>query len=89
MFVARAGDLVPKPRGVAHAFSNPTDRPARVLEIIAPRGFEGYFARLAEILRPGIEPDMAALGALAADYSLDVDGASVGRLAQAHGLRVG
>ncbi len=88
-FVARAGDLVLKPRGVPHAFWNPTDRPARVLETITPGGFEGYFERLAEILRPGVDPDMAALGALAADYGLDVDPASVGRLAQAHGLRVG
>ncbi len=87
--VARAGDLVLKPRGVAHAFWNPTDRPARLLEVITPGGFERYFERLAEVLRPGIEPDMAALAAVAADFALDIDPASVGRLAQAHGLRPG
>lgn len=87
--VARAGDLVLKPRGVPHAFWNPTDRPARLLEVITPGGFEGYFERLAAVLRPGVQPDMAALAAIAADYGLDVDPASVPRLVQAHGLRMG
>jgi mannose-6-phosphate isomerase-like protein (cupin superfamily) len=87
-FVARAGDLVMKPRGVPHAFWNAGDAPARLLEVITPGGFEGYFSRLAEILRPGVAPDMAALATLASDYDLDVDPASVARLAQAHQLRM-
>jgi len=33
---AGPGDLVLKPRGVRHAFWNPGDEPARVLEIISP-----------------------------------------------------
>lgn len=87
--VARAGDLVLKPRGVPHAFWNATDRPARLLEVVTPGGFEGYFERLAHVLRPGVQPDMAALAAIAADYGLDVDPTSVPRLAQAHGLQMG
>ncbi len=87
--VARPGDLILKPRGVPHAFWNAGDRPARVLEVITPGGFEGYFERLAEVLRPGGPPDMAALAAVAADYGLDVDPSSVPRLARAHGLQVG
>jgi mannose-6-phosphate isomerase-like protein (cupin superfamily) len=85
-FVARPGDLVMKPRGVPHAFWNAGDEPARLLEVITPGGFEGYFVRLAEILRPGAVPDMGALAALAAEYDLEVDPASIPRLAQAHGL---
>ena len=87
--VARVGDLVLKPRGVPHAFWNATDRPARLLEVVTPGGFEGYFERLADVLRPGVPPDMAALATIAADYWLDVDPTSVPRLAQAHGLQMG
>ena len=86
---AKPGDLVLKPRGVPHAFWNATDEPARLLEVITPAGFEGYFARLAEVLRPGTPPDMGALAAIAADYRLDLDPSSIPRLAQAHGLRLG
>jgi quercetin dioxygenase-like cupin family protein len=87
--VARAGDMVLKPRGVPHAFWNATDRPARFLEVITPGGFEGYFERLGGLLRPGTEPDMAAVADLAAEYRMTVDPASIPRLAERHGLRLG
>lgn len=47
---AGAGDLVFKPRGVAHAFWNASDEPARLLELISPAGFEHYFRELAPLL---------------------------------------
>lgn len=47
-FKAAAGAYVLKPRGVPHTFWNPGPEPARVLEIISPAGFEGYFEELAE-----------------------------------------
>ena len=85
-FEAAEGDLVLKPRAVAHAFWNPTDRPARILELIVPGGFEEYFAELGEISsRPG-PPDLAALGSVAAHYGLTVEPDSIGRLAAAHQL---
>ncbi|MGH2959230.1 MAG: cupin domain-containing protein, partial [Solirubrobacterales bacterium] len=37
---AEAGDFVFKPRNQWHAFWNAGDEPARILEIIAPGGFE-------------------------------------------------
>jgi quercetin dioxygenase-like cupin family protein len=86
--VARPGDLVLKPRGVPHAFWNAGDVPARLLEVITPGGFEGYFERLSEILTVPGPPDLAALGAVAAEHGLEVDLASVPRLAAAHGLAV-
>ena len=46
---AGPGVVLVKPRGVPHAFWNPADEPARLLEIISPAGFEQYFADLAEI----------------------------------------
>ena len=84
-----AGAVVLKPRGIPHAFWNPTDHPARLLELIVPGGFETYFAGLDEIMsRPG-PPDLAALGELAARYDLDLDPASIPRLAEQHGLDLG
>src|SRR4029453_7896909 len=43
---AGPGDLLFKPRGVAHAFWNAGDEPARLLELISPAGFEQYFREL-------------------------------------------
>ena len=51
-------DLILKPRGVAHAFWNAGDEPARLLEVITPSGFEGHFARLAEVMSGGGPPDV-------------------------------
>jgi len=87
--VAGPGAVVCKPRGIPHAFWNPTDEPARLLELIVPGGFEAYFAELGAILgRPG-PPDLDALGAVAARYGLELDLGSIPRLAEAHGLDVG
>lgn len=86
--VARPGDLVLKPRGVPHAFWNPGDVPARLLEVITPSGFERYFERLGPLLSPGGPPDLEALGALADEHGLELDLSSVPRLAQEHGLQV-
>ena len=58
----RTSDLVYKPRDVWHTFWNATDRPARLLEIISPAGFEQLFDELAELLRTdpeNVEANMA------------------------------
>ena len=81
------GDLIVKPRGQWHAFWNPADEPARVLEIISPGGFERYFERAAELFAAGGPPDPSALDELAAEYGLEFDLASIPRLMQEHGLR--
>jgi mannose-6-phosphate isomerase-like protein (cupin superfamily) len=82
---AGPGGVLVKPRGVPHAFWNPTDEPARLLEIISPSGFENYFAEIGEILAQ-TPPDLEALGAAAARYALDLDVASVPVLVAAHNL---
>jgi len=86
--VAGPGTVLVKPRGVPHAFWNPADRPARLLEIISPAGFEGYFAGLGEIFSGQGPPDPGRLAELRDRYGLDLDLASVPRLAAAHGLLV-
>ena len=79
------GELVAKPRGIAHAFWNRTDEPARALEIIAPGGFEPYFDDMATLLaRPDFNPGM--LAELGARYGLESRPESVPQLCAEHGL---
>ena len=75
-----AGPVGRIPEGVRH--------PARLLEIISPAGFEGYFAGLGEIFTGQGPPDAGRLAELRDRYGLDLDLASVPRLAAAHGLLV-
>ena len=78
------GDLVFKPRGQWHTFWNAGDTPARILEIISPAGFEGYFHELVEMLHHGA-PTGPERTALASRYGLDVDPHSIPRLTAQHG----
>jgi quercetin dioxygenase-like cupin family protein len=85
---AGPGDLVFKPRGVAHAFWNAGEEPARLLELISPAGFEHDFRAMAPLLAaPG--RDEAAIGEVVARYGLDIDFATVPTLAERHHLRLG
>ena len=62
---ADPGDLVFKPRGEWHTFWNAGDDPCRILEIIAPAGFERFFAELVDL--GGVtQADPAVLGELCA-----------------------
>jgi quercetin dioxygenase-like cupin family protein len=85
---AGPGDLVFKPRGVAHAFWNAGDEPARLLELISPAGFEDYFRELAPLLAAP-ERDEAAIGEVVARHQLDIDFTTVPILAERHNLRLG
>jgi quercetin dioxygenase-like cupin family protein len=87
VLVAGPGELVVKPRGVAHAFWNAGDGPARLLEIISPAGFERYFAAMAPLLPPAAaEPDFAGMAAVRERHHLSVDRDSVPVLVERHGL---
>ena len=83
---AGAGELVLKPRGIPHAFWNPGEEEARVLEVVSPAGFEQYFVDLAPALAADAEPDFAALAEIQARYGLTMDMTSIGRLTAEHGL---
>ena len=85
---AGPGTVLVKPRGVPHAFWNPTDQPARLLEVISPAGFEHYFSGLADILSGPQSPDTGLLAALASRYGLELDLASIPRLTAAYGLKL-
>jgi quercetin dioxygenase-like cupin family protein len=74
---AAAGDFIYKPRGVAHGFYVEGEKPARVLEMYLPGGFERYYidgGRPAEGpgLPPQAEPDLALLDTLNARHHVDV-----------------
>jgi mannose-6-phosphate isomerase-like protein (cupin superfamily) len=43
------GDLIFKPRDQWHTFWNAGEEPARILELISPAGFEGYFKEIARL----------------------------------------
>jgi quercetin dioxygenase-like cupin family protein len=43
---ATIGSYVFKPRGLPHTFWNATTKPARLLELISPAGFEKYLGKL-------------------------------------------
>jgi len=83
---AGPGDLVLKPRGEWHTFWNAGDRPCRILEIIAPAGFEGFFAELVDL--GGVaQADPATLGELCQRYALEMDPSSIPSLIERFGVR--
>lgn len=82
---AGPGDLVYKPRDVWHTFWNASDRPARLLEIISPSGFEQFFVEMADALQRD-PTDVEGLIRLTARYGLEMDFESVPSLIETHGL---
>jgi mannose-6-phosphate isomerase-like protein (cupin superfamily) len=85
---AGPGDLVFKPRNEWHTFWNAGDEPCRILEIIAPAGFEHFFKQLVA-LGDAVDPDPAALDELAARYELEMKPESIPELLERFDLRIG
>ena len=85
---AEAGDLVHKPRDQWHTFWNAGDEPCRILEIIAPGGFENFFAELLDVVGAG-EPDPETMQDLFVRYGVDHDLESVPALCERFGLTFG
>ena len=85
---AGPGDLVFKPRDQWHTFWNAGDEPCRILEIIAPAGFERFFQELSD-MGGAIDADPAELTALGERYGLSFELDSVPGLLERFGLQVG
>ena len=81
---AEEGDLAFKPRNQWHTFWNPDDTPCRILEIIAPGGFEHFFKEFAEMLAGEFDPE--DLGELGAHYGHYFKPETVPQLCEEHGL---
>lgn len=67
--VLGAGGYIIKPRAEVHAMWNAGSTPARMIEIIAPAGFERFFRELAEMTAAGA-PNPEDIGRLAERYRL-------------------
>jgi len=87
---ARTGDYIFKPRRVPHTFWNPTDRPARLLEIIVPAGFEDLFEEGATIFGSAGSPEELGqrLSTLAAQYGNTLIMDWVPELSQRYGVKL-
>ena len=64
------GGYITKPRNELHAMWNAGDVPARMIEVISPAGFEGFFQELSELLTSAGQPEVAQIAELAANYGL-------------------
>jgi mannose-6-phosphate isomerase-like protein (cupin superfamily) len=85
---AGPGDLVFKPRKQWHTFWNAGEEPCRILEIIAPAGFEHFFEELVD-LGGALNADPDDLAALSARYALEMKPDSIPELLERFDLRIG
>jgi quercetin dioxygenase-like cupin family protein len=67
--VLGAGGYIVKPRGEVHAMWNAGARPARMIEVISPAGFEDFFREFVDMTDVG-RPDPEAIATLADRYQL-------------------
>jgi gentisate 1,2-dioxygenase len=85
---AGPGDLVFKPRNEWHTFWNAGEEPCRILEIIAPAGFEHFFEELVDL--GGVaNATPEKLEALNDRYGLEMQPESVPELLERFGLVIG
>jgi len=85
---AGPGDLVFKPREQWHTFWNAGEETCRILEIIAPAGFEHFFKEL-DALGGALKAGPEELAALNERYGLAMKPESVPELLERFGLRIG
>jgi mannose-6-phosphate isomerase-like protein (cupin superfamily) len=86
---AEPGDLVHKPRNQWHTFWNAGDEPCRILEIIAPGGFEKFFEELVDADVAAGQPDHEWMASLFARYGIEHDYESVPALCERFGVTFG
>ena len=82
------GDLVFKPRDQWHTFWNAGEEPCRILEIIAPAGFEHFFEELVD-MGGVLNASPEEMTSLNERYGLEMKPESVPELLERFGLRVG
>jgi mannose-6-phosphate isomerase-like protein (cupin superfamily) len=69
---AGPGTFVMVPTGVAHTFSNPTERPARFLATVTPRRYLDYFEELSQLWQASAAPNRQQVAELMARYDTEV-----------------
>ena len=85
---AGPGDLVFKPRDEWHTFWNAGEETCRILEIIAPAGFEHFFEELVA-LGGSVQAKPEELAALSQRYGLEMQPDSVPGLLERFDLVIG
>ena len=86
VLIGERGDLIFKPRNQWHTFWNAGDEPARILEIISPAGFEGFFSELVDL--GGVaQAEPGTLMALNQRYELEMNPDSIPGLVERFALR--
>jgi quercetin dioxygenase-like cupin family protein len=84
---ADAGAYVWKPRDQWHTFWNASDsEELRFIELLLPGGFEGYFERLSPMLAAAGGPSPDAITAIAQEYGIEFDFASIPVVCDRFGL---
>jgi mannose-6-phosphate isomerase-like protein (cupin superfamily) len=82
---AEVGDTVFKPRDQWHTFWNAGDTPCRILEIIAPGGFEHFFDELGTLVESG-GPEPEQFGELGDRYGIEFQPETVALLCEEYDL---
>jgi quercetin dioxygenase-like cupin family protein len=67
-----AGSFVCVPPGTVHTFSNPGDKPVRLLNLNTPGGWENYMRELAAAFAGGQAPSPEEIGKVASRYDFRV-----------------
>ena len=83
--IGKPGDLIFKPPKQWHTFWNEGDKPARILEIISPAGFEKFFQELVD-MGSIAQASPQVLGELCSRYELEMDPSSVPKLTERFGV---
>ena len=90
ILLAKAGDYILKPRNIPHTFWNPTDKLARLVEIISPAGFERFFVEAGELFKKsrGV-PELEQVKTLATKYNTSIGWEEwVPELSKKYGLKL-
>ena len=66
------GAFVMVPAGIAHTFSNPTEKPARFLSTFTPQRYLSYFEELSKLHRATASPSRQQIAELMARYDTEV-----------------
>ncbi len=69
---AGPGTFLMVPRGVAHTFINPAEKPARFLGIVTPRRYLDYFEELSQLFQAPASPSQQQRAELMARYDTEV-----------------
>lgn len=75
--VAPAGSVVFVPRGLVHTYSNPGPKPAKILGVFTPAGYERCYEEVARFFPSGAPSDPSTLIAIMKKYDTEPAGTAI------------